>query len=520
MTARRRTEGSPVSDRLLILQFLRLFNLVALLTVPALAGVDNAEVVGIALVYLVVVAAVEVARRLAPSHAVALVSWTVLLDGAAVALGVAVTGGYRSPLLFLVFLDVMAVTLIASYRTGLKLAVWCALLLLLAQAAVDAGVVDGDTVVDDRVAIVSAIAFLLFAVFAALASSVNERALRNSRGHLEHLVELGADLERAIRPDDVLATLVHHACARLGFTRAVVLVRSGPVWDGVRDDGAVEVHFHVSDQPAPLIEETWSTGAPMLVRTVDDDLLDLLLPGASNVVVTPITADAEHLGVAVGEWGGGPEARIPTSTVRALAQASMHTALALRNARLLGENERLATRDALTGLANRRLFDESLQREVARSQRLDAPLSLLVLDVDHFKQVNDTYGHQTGDAVLREVADALVANTKNYDVAARYGGDEFVVLLPGCSRDDALGVADRVRNGIARAVGEAPVTISAGVATVPDNAGDAERLMAAADAALYDAKRTGRDRVAGSGRNIEAVPSSPLRWSAPLARGA
>jgi diguanylate cyclase (GGDEF)-like protein len=520
VTATRTAAGSPVSDRLLVLQFLRLLNLIALLVVPALAGIETRRAVGVALVYLVVVALIEALRRLAPTHSVAIVSWGVLLDGVAVSLGVAVTGGYRSPLLFLVFLDVMAVTLVASYRTGLKLALWFALLLLLGHAAADAGVVEGANALDDRAAIVSAAAFLLFAVCAALFSAVNERALRNSRGHLEQLVELGGELERAIRPDDVLATLVRHACARLGFTRAVVLVRSGPVWDGVRDDGTIEIHFHVSDQPSPLVDETWSSGAPMLVRAVDDDLLDLVFPGSSNVVITPITADGEHLGVAVGEWGGGNDARIPTSTVRALAQASMHAALALRTARLLGENERLATRDSLTGLANRRLFDESLQREVARSQRLATPLSLLVLDVDHFKQVNDTYGHQTGDAVLREVADALVSNTKNYDVAARYGGDEFVVLLPGCSRDDALRVAERVRHGIARAVGEAPVTISAGVASVPENATDPERLMAAADAALYDAKRTGRDRVAGSGRNIEIVPPSPLSWSAQLARGA
>jgi diguanylate cyclase (GGDEF)-like protein len=520
VTATRVASGSPVSDRLLVLQFMRVLNLGALLLVPLLAGIETRRAVGVALVYLVVVAGIEVARRFAPGHSVAILSWTVLIDGAAVALGVAVTGGYRSPLLFLVFLDVMAVTLVASYRTGLKLALWCALLLLLAHAAVDAGIVDGKNVLDDRVAIVSAGAFLLFAVCAALFSAVNERALRNSRGHLEQLVDLGAELERAIRPDDVLATLVRHACARLGFTRAVVIVRSGSVWDGVRDDGIAEVQFHVGNRPAPLVDEVCSSGMPMLVRVVDDDLVDLVLPEARNVVVTPISADGEQLGVAVGEWGGGNDARIPTSTVRALAQASMHSALALRNARLLGENERLATRDSLTGLANRRLFDESLQREVARSQRLATPLSLLVLDVDHFKQVNDTYGHQTGDAVLREVADALVANTKNYDVAARYGGDEFVVLLPGCSRDDAMRVAERVRNGIARAVGEAPVTISAGVATVPDNANDAERLMAAADAALYEAKRTGRDRVAGSGRNLEVVPPQPLSWSAPLARGA
>ena len=129
-----------------------------------------------------------------------------------------------------------------------------------------------------------------------------------------------------------------------------------------------------------------------------------------------------------------------------------------------------------------------------------------MLDVDHFKQVNDSYGHQTGDAVLREVAEALVANTKNFDVAARYGGDEFVVLLPGCSREDAMRVAQRrARSEIARQVGEAPVTVSAGVATMPDNASDAERLMAAADGALYEAKRTGRDRVAGSGRGLEVA---------------
>ena len=325
VTATRHSAGSPVTDRLLVLQFMRLLNLVALFVIPALAGVETRRAIAVALVYLVVVAGIEVLRRAAPSHAVAIVSWSVLIDGLAVVLGVGVTGGYRSPLLFLVFLDVMAVTLVASYRTGLKLAVWCALLLLLLHAAADAGVVEGQNVLDDRVAIVSAIAFLLFAVCAALFSAINERALRNSRGHLEQLVELGAELERAIRPDDVLATLVRHACARLGFTRAVVLVRSGPVWDGVRDDGVAEAFFHVSDQPAPLVDEVWSGGTSMLVRVVDDDLLDLVLPGARNVVITPITADGEQLGVAVGEWGGGNDARIPTSTVRALAQASMHS---------------------------------------------------------------------------------------------------------------------------------------------------------------------------------------------------
>jgi diguanylate cyclase (GGDEF)-like protein len=118
------------------------------------------------------------------------------------------------------------------------------------------------------------------------------------------------------------------------------------------------------------------------------------------------------------------------------------------------------------------------------------------------------------------VAEVIRSGGRRIDTAARYGGDEFVVLLPGCSREDAIGVAQRVRNEIARQVGEAPVTISGGIATMPDNAADAERLMAAADAALYEAKRTGRDRVASSGRGLEMAPPPVLSWSAPLARGA
>jgi len=183
----------------------------------------------------------------------------------------------------------------------------------------------------------------------------------------------------------------------------------------------------------------------------------------------------------------------------------------LRNAALLSEIEHLATRDGLTGLANRRLFEETLQREVARSHRRKAPLALVVLDVDHFKDVNDTVGHQAGDAVLREVARAMVGNTKASDLPARYGGDEFVVLLPDCTGDDALAVAERLRAAVVVDVTAVPVTVSAGVGAMPVNAGDGERLVAAADAALYSAKREGRDRSVRSARVAEPgeVPDHP-----------
>jgi diguanylate cyclase (GGDEF)-like protein len=162
----------------------------------------------------------------------------------------------------------------------------------------------------------------------------------------------------------------------------------------------------------------------------------------------------------------------------------------------VAEIERLATRDPLTGLANRRVLDETLPREIARSRRTLTPLSAIVVDVDHFKGVNDRHGHQTGDAVLRSVGATLEQNTKGYDVVVRLGGDEFAVLLPGCSAPDAAQVAERL---LLRTVVEAhghPVTISAGHATLTPEMADGAALLAAADAGLYAAKRAGRSRAA------------------------
>jgi diguanylate cyclase (GGDEF)-like protein len=251
-------------------------------------------------------------------------------------------------------------------------------------------------------------------------------------------------------------------------------------------------------------------------------VLDELLPSARNIVVAPLLADGEPLGVVLAEWGRGRRARIPAITVDTLAQSASQTAVAFRNAALLAEVEHLATRDGLTRLPNRRLFEETLHRELARSYRRNSPLSLVVLDVDHFKDVNDTAGHLAGDAVLREVGGALVGNTKGSDLAARYGGDEFVVLLPDCAGADALRVAERLRAAVAAEVTAAPVTVSAGVGAMPANAGDGERLVAAADAALYAAKRDGRDRSVRSDRVAEPdeAPLHPSLLRRPAVDGA
>jgi diguanylate cyclase (GGDEF)-like protein len=161
----------------------------------------------------------------------------------------------------------------------------------------------------------------------------------------------------------------------------------------------------------------------------------------------------------------------------------------------------LAVTDGLTGLYNHRHLHERLSLEVERSQRSGLPLSLLMLDVDHFKQFNDTFGHPAGDEVLRQLARVLADTRRANDVVARYGGEEFTVILVDTAKFTAAKVAERVRERVYShdfsdaAARAGRIGVSIGVATFPDDGGDAETLVRAADAALYAAKRAGRNRV-------------------------
>jgi diguanylate cyclase (GGDEF)-like protein len=178
--------------------------------------------------------------------------------------------------------------------------------------------------------------------------------------------------------------------------------------------------------------------------------------------------------------------------------------VALENARLHHVVEQQAVLDGLTGLANRRRADEMLARELARSNRFGGAVGLVLADVDNFKAINDEYGHPMGDAVLREVAGTLLRTVREIDVAARWGGEEFAVVLPGTDVEGAARAAERIRDALARREMFAPdgavlrVTASFGVASSSPGT-TSEELVALADEALYRAKRAGKDRVdAGS----------------------
>src|ERR671933_2592589 len=160
-----------------------------------------------------------------------------------------------------------------------------------------------------------------------------------------------------------------------------------------------------------------------------------------------------------------------------------------------------ADRDYLTGLANRRRFRKALGQEVERWRRYQIQCALLLLDVDHLKKVNDTYGHPAGDRVIRFVAEALSELSRDNDTAARLGGEEFALLLAGVGSDNALAAAERLRRAVcARPLEEVgAVTISVGVAACPANAQSERELFAASDSALYRAKREGRNLVVLAG---------------------
>jgi diguanylate cyclase (GGDEF)-like protein len=189
--------------------------------------------------------------------------------------------------------------------------------------------------------------------------------------------------------------------------------------------------------------------------------------------------------------------------------------VSIENASLHETVERQAVTDDLTGLANMRAFNSILDRELERSRRFDTPLSLVMMDIDDFKQVNDTYGHQQGDEVLAQVAGVLRGLSRDLDAPARYGGEELAVVLPQTDAEGAALLAERMREAVevlqvsrVGSGGSFGVTASFGVASVPDTATDRDTLIAAADAALYRAKRSGKNRVE---RALALVPEPSPR---------
>ncbi len=213
----------------------------------------------------------------------------------------------------------------------------------------------------------------------------------------------------------------------------------------------------------------------------------------------PVTANGRLVGLLA--IGGKEAARVGSEREALLAQAANQAHIVLENARLFERIRNLSVRDGLTDLYNHKHTMELLSSEVSRAGRYEEGLSLVMLDIDHFKKVNDEHGHQAGDSVLRDVARLLRDTLRNVDAVGRYGGEEFAAILPHTSHEDGLKTGERIRKAVADhafRVGhrELKVTISVGVASYPSDAVDSPGdLVREADRALYRAKQAGRNAV-------------------------
>lgn len=511
----------PLSDRLAVLLIARLAIaasvMIAVGVVDELVPDPSKTVFLAAVFYAGLTTAVELTRRKLGWRGLLAVSALLVVDGIFLAYVVAQTGGKDSLLTFLIYFHIVAVTLVASYRTGLKVAIWHALLMVGGSSAVVAYFLHGEDAGFDGDQAFRATTLLVLAIGAAAFSSLNERGLNHSRRQIQSLLDLSSDLEREEWPSEICAVLATHVRRRLRFQRSLVLASEAGHLIGALADGKttawIEAPALAEDGGPGAVGECWRTGAPVLLRSVDPDadpLLDELLPFAHNVVVVPVLANGEPVGVLVAEWAGGRWSGMPSATLAALVQSASHAGMSLRTRMLLGEVDRLARHDGLTGLANRNEFDAALERELSRAQRTGTSLSLVLVDVDHFKVVNDTHGHQVGDQVLRQVGAGLERLVRREDVAARYGGEEFVVLLPGVDGEGGTAFAERVRERLNTEVDAVTITVSAGVACYPDNARDVDELVGRADGALYAAKRSGRNRVVCSEAQVRPVAVSDV----------
>jgi diguanylate cyclase (GGDEF)-like protein len=500
-------ELDPLRERPIYLRSLRALLAVTVIIYAALLSQElRTSVLGVAALsagYVLVTFGVEAVSRWRTGGFHRWLFWLALaVDGAFLAAATYLSGGSTGPVRYLVLVYLTVINLLGSWQTGLATAVWQSatqLAFFLAQRDHALGGFGGSTTTGrewDRFAAFLAALWVL-TIVTALLSAMNHRDLRRRRYEVDRLVDLGRDLENAEDASTVGELLLVALGDAFGFDRMVL-------FEVVQDVARPLVTSGVSAAPGPcqifdasVVNRAIVEARTMRVDTLDeaaDPWLAATMPSVSDLAVLPLAAEGVVgvLVIALGRWArGDSEQRVITASERFAG----HAALALRSAELLARVRQLAITDGLTQLANRRAFDRALEREIGRAARADGRLSLVLIDVDNFKSLNDEFGHVMGDTVLRQISRALARSVRSYDTIARYGGEEFAAVLPGCSAGLAFTLADRLRVAVQDAPSDIKVTASVGVATYPYDGAESTSLLRSADRALYASKRAGRNRV-------------------------
>jgi diguanylate cyclase (GGDEF)-like protein len=390
-------------------------------------------------------------------------------------------------------------------------------------------VLDGDwTAVHDSLSTFALVmSFSLHAVRERDRKHDAERRLRSGYAMVRRLSRLGGVDTIAQQIVDHVADLVGADRVSLAFYSAADEALTIAATHGFPRSQVEDVRIKPGSW---VIGHVFTTQRPVFVRDVRQ------LPGMAvhrdqyrtfSFAAVPLLAGAEAMGVltVTDKRDGSAFDRQDEMTLRAVSVAA---ALALMAARSDTEAAKLAyaaTIDSLTGLLNRPFFDNRLHQEVERTKREGTQLAVLMADIDDFKRINDTLGHQTGDVVLRVAGNAIRSAVRVFDVCARYGGDEFAIVMPNCDQKSALACAERIRSRIADFRGEfggvalPPMTMSIGVAVMEADE-DASDLILRADRCLYQAKADGKNAVRAHSAQLANWPLSPVprRDHAPAAR--
>jgi two-component system cell cycle response regulator len=457
-----------------------------------------------------------------------LLTLSVICDGALLALASWAAGDNQTPVRYVIILHAVAVTLLASFRSGVRVALWHGMLNMLVADAEVLGLA-GRSELRPWYSYGSFLVLLWTAVLGtASLAAMNERELRQRRRDSELLREFSLSVSSGMDATAVATALAEFARSHLTHRRAAVLVHVPSEQFGedgysitvVADEGGTThtrmAGADVEPDPASMFYQA-GTSRALLRLQIDgrvDRRLDAALPHARNVLVLPFSQESFAGVFAIEAATTRRSRRVERRMVETAEQAILHASLALERALLVERIRMTSETDGLTKVANRRRFDEVLDAEIARAHREHSSLALVLVDIDHFKKLNDTFGHVRGDEVLQDVARSIRAVAGEKHIVARYGGEEFAIIMPATDIAAAYVVAEQVRRGVESLQSISSITVSLGIAVCPEDGTDPKTLIAAADTCLYRSKRNGRNQVTVTTVALTAaggIPSAPYQ---------